>query len=140
VDYTLNLTDVADAAVREAILEPLVAYNNAKAGNSEYTPLVLTINDSQGQVIGGLWGGTSYRWLFVELLFVPESLRGKGLGMDLLHRAEREAAARGCRGAWLDTYEFQARGFYERLGYRCFGELVDCPPGCSRYFMKKALE
>jgi GNAT superfamily N-acetyltransferase len=139
VDYTLNLTDVADAALREAILEPLVAYNTDKAGRSDYTPLVLTIRDSHGQVIGGLWGRTAYRWLFVELLFVPEPLRGQGIGSDLLSRAEREASKRGCGGVWLDTYEFQARGFYERLGYSCFGELADYPPGFSRYFMKKAL-
>ena len=38
------------------------------------------------------------------------------------------------------TFEFQARGFYERLGYRCFGELNDYPTGFARYFMKKALD
>jgi hypothetical protein len=46
---------------------------------------------------------------------------------------------RGCHSAWLDTFEFQARGFYERLGYSCFAELRDYPPGFARYFMKKAL-
>jgi hypothetical protein len=45
--------------------------------------------------------------------------------------AEEEAAARGCHGAWLDTFEFQARGFYERLGYTCFAELGDYPVGSS---------
>ena len=54
---------------------------------------------------------------------MPETLRGRGIGTDLLRRAEAEALVRGCHGAWLDTFEFQARGFYERLGYRCFGEL-----------------
>jgi hypothetical protein len=46
---------------------------------------------------------------------------------------------RGCHNAWLDTFEFQARGFYESLGYECFGELPDYPKGHARYFMKKAL-
>jgi GNAT superfamily N-acetyltransferase len=77
--------------------------------------------------------------LFVELLFVPDSLRGRGVGTDLMKRAESEALARGCHSAWLDTFEFQARGFYERLGYTCFGELSDYPAGAKRYFMKKAL-
>lgn len=139
MDYAFKLTDVADEAVRKAILGPLVAYNAEKAGNSESSPLVVTISNSQDEVIGGLWGKTSYQWLFVELLFVPEFLRGRGIARDLLQRAEIEAMNRGCGSAWLDTYEFQARGFYERLGYRCFGELQNCPPGFSRYFMKKAL-
>lgn len=63
----------------------------------------------------------------------------KGVGTELMTRAEAEAASRGCHSAWLDTFEFQARGFHERLGYRCFGELSDYPPGFSRYFMKKRI-
>jgi GNAT superfamily N-acetyltransferase len=99
----------------------------------------VTIADSNRHVVGGLWGRTGYDWLFVELLFVPESLRGRGVGKDILQRAEREAIARGCHGVWLNTFEFQARGFYERLGYTCFGELANYPPGSARYFLKKAL-
>jgi hypothetical protein len=56
-----------------------------------------------------------------------------------MSRAESEAVARGCHGAWLDTFEFQARPFYERLGYVCFGELEDYPVGSARYFMRKLL-
>jgi len=41
------------------------------------------------------------------------------------------------RGAFLDTFSFQARPFYERHGYECFGELRDHPPGHSHYFMRK---
>jgi len=90
-------------------------------------------------MVGGLWGRTAYDWLFVELLVVPESLRGRGLGSELMKRAEDEALGRGCHSAWLDTFEFQARGFYERLGYTCFGELPNYPTGFARYFMRKAL-
>jgi ribosomal protein S18 acetylase RimI-like enzyme len=52
--------------------------------------------------------------------------------------AEAEAVRRKCVGAWLDTYSFQARGFYERLGYTVLGEIADYPPGHTRYFMKKS--
>jgi GNAT superfamily N-acetyltransferase len=75
----------------------------------------------------------------VELLFVPKEYRGAGLGTELMRLAEEEARRRGCRGAWLDTFSFQARGFYERLGYSVFGTIGDHPPGHSRFFMKKAL-
>ncbi len=50
-----------------------------------------------------------------------------------------EAARRGCRYAWLDAFSFQARGFYEKLGYTVLGTLEDSPPGHSRYFLKKNL-
>ena len=76
--------------------------------------------------------------LHVDLLFLPESLRRNGIGRQLMKDAEREAIRRGCRGAWLDTYSFQARGFYERLGYKIFGTIDDYPPGHSRIFLKKS--
>jgi GNAT superfamily N-acetyltransferase len=133
------MTDVADESIRKAIVEPLVAYNQAKTGLHDVRPLVLGLENDDGTVVGGLWGRTAYGWLFVELLVVPESLRGRGLGTELMTRAETEASARGCHSAWLDTFEFQARGFYERLGYECFGELKDYPAGSARYFMRKAL-
>ena len=82
---------------------------------------------------------TAYGWLIVELLFVPEALRGKGVGAELMSLAESEAMSRGCHSAWLDTFEFQARGFYERMGYISFAQLSDEHPSLSRYFMKKAL-
>lgn len=138
-EFTVRLTDVADESIRKALLEPLVACNLAKTGRNDIRPLVLAIEDADRGVLGGLWGRTAYDWLFVELLFVPESLRGRGVGSELMSRAETEAIARGCHGAWLDTFAFQARAFYERLGYSCFGELHDNPAGSARYFMKKVL-
>jgi GNAT superfamily N-acetyltransferase len=138
-DFAVRLTDVADESIRKAVLEPLVAFNQTKTGRNDHRPLVLVIEDTEKKVLGGLWGRTAYDWLFVELLFIPESLRGRGIGAELMSRAETEAVARGCHGAWLDTFAFQARTFYERLGYSCFGELNDYPAGSARYFMKKAL-
>jgi GNAT superfamily N-acetyltransferase len=137
--YTIRTTDVPDEAARNAIVTPLVAYNQARTGRSDHRSLIIMVDDSEAGMVGGLWGRTAYDWMFVELLFVPASLRGRGLGSELMKRAEDEALARGCHSAWLDTFEFQARGFYERLGYTCFGELPDYPVGSARYFMRKRL-
>lgn len=139
MEYTLAITDVANEDIRKSILAPLVAYNDSQAGPSQGRPLVIQVNDGTGAVIGGLWGYTAYGWLFTQLLVVPEQLRDQGLGTRLLQLAEEESLGRGCHGAWLDTFEFQARAFYERLGYVCFGELPDFPAGFSRFFMKKTL-
>jgi GNAT superfamily N-acetyltransferase len=139
VNVSIHLTDQVDSAVRDSIVGSLVSYNVQQTGTSDYRPLVLAVFGEHGNVIGGLWGRTVFGWLYIEILFVPEWLRRQGIGAELMLRAEREALARGCRNAWLDTFEFQARGFYERLGYSCFGELKDYPVGFSRYFMKKVL-
>jgi GNAT superfamily N-acetyltransferase len=139
MSYKLILTDVEDPEVEKAIIAPLVAYNDSKAGPGNGRALVISIRDESGAVNGGLSGYTSRGWLFTHLLVVPAELRGQGVGTTVLRMAEREAVDRGSIGAWLDTFEFQARGFYEKMGYTCFGEIQDYPPGFSRFFMKKQL-
>ena len=138
---TITMTDTPEPHVRKAIAGPLIAFNNTRASQLEnYRALVIILsNPDTGEVVGGLWGETNLAHLHVDLLFVPETLRGTGLGRQMLLHAEQEAIARGCRGAWLDTYSFQARGFYERLGYAVFGILDDYPPGQKRIFLHKVL-
>lgn len=131
-------TDTPDPAAREAILAGSLSFTAARAGSHEARLLAVPVGDpATGGALGGLCGTTSSGWLFVEPLFVPETLRGSGLGASLMRRAEQEAVRRGCRGAWLDTFSFQARGFYERLGYAVFGTIQDHPPGHRRHFMQK---
>ena len=139
MEYKLDLSDEADEGIRKEIVAPLVEYNISKAGPSNGRPLVIAVRDLSNTIIGGLWGNTGFQWLFTQLLVVPEGLRGCGMGTELMRMAEAEATSRGCHGAWLDTFEFQARGFYERLGYECFARLPEYPAGFSRYFMKKSL-
>ena len=139
-DFSLHLSDVADEEVRRAIVAPLAQYNESQAGPSGNRPLVVEVRDANGAIVGGLWGVTAYGWLFTQLLVVPESSRGQGLGRRLMLLAEAEAMKRGCHAAWLDTFEFQAKAFYEQIGYSSFGTLPDFPKGSSRYFMCKQLE
>jgi len=136
-----TLTDAPDLGVRDAIVRPLIAFNNIRASQPEnYRPLAIILSkQDSGEIVGGLWGGTNFAHLHIDLLFVPDNLRGTGLGRKMMLEAEKEAIARGCRGAWLDTFSFQARGFYERLGYTAFGILDDYPPGQQRIFLHKPL-
>ena len=138
--FNLLLTDDPTDEMRRAVLAPLAEHNTRAAGPSGNRPIAVLIEDRAGAVIGGLWGHTGYEWLFTQLLVVPERLRGQRIGTRILQMAEDEAVRRGCRAAWLDTFDFQARGFYERLGYACFGELNDYPSGHSRFFMQKRLD
>ncbi len=126
--------------MRKAIVDPLISFNSAKAGSFEYQALAILIQHPQtDEILGGLWGGSHFAQLHIDLLFVPEPMRGVGLGREILTPAEAEAVKRACNVCWLDTYSFQARGFYERLGYQVFGTLEDCPPGYARYWLKKSL-
>jgi GNAT superfamily N-acetyltransferase len=136
-DTSISLEEHPSEDDANAVVNGLVGYNDTQVGPSGGRRLVLLLRDGDGTIRGGLLGYTHWTWLFVSHLWVHDSLRGRGLGRELLIRAEAEAAARGCRNAHLDTYSFQARGFYESLGYEVFGTLNDYPPGHSRYFLQK---
>lgn len=122
-----------------AIGEGLAAFNDADVGPSERKPLAVLIRDIEGKVIGGLSGYTAWGWLFTQWLFVPGALRGSGMAGKLLTEAEKEARARGCHGAWIDTFSPVARKAYMRQGYDIFGELPDFPKGRTRSFLRKSL-
>lgn len=126
-------------ADRESVLAPLRAYNISHGGDPRIRPVAVLLTDEHGAQVGGLWGRCAYDWLFIELLAVPEAHRGEDYGTALMEQAERIALANECVGIWLDTYEFQARGFYEKLGFEVFGTLEDHPIGQKRFFLRKQL-
>ncbi len=119
--------------------EGLTKYNRSQIPDKGHVPILITLLAEDGSFAGGLSGHVSYGWLFIELLWVDERARSQGQGSRLMLAAEDEALKRGCRKAWVDTFSFQAKRFYEKLGYTVFGELEDYPPGHNRYFLRKSL-
>ncbi len=132
----LEVTDEPDEGTRRFLLAGLLEHNRAYLGEAAFRHLSVVARVG-GRTLGGLVGETNRGFLYVDLLWVAEAERGRGLGSRLLAAAEAEAAARGCRAAWLDTYDFQARPFYERHGYVAFGTLDGFPGGHRRFFMVK---
>lgn len=122
-----------------AITDALSAFNSNDVGPSDRRPLAVLIRDTDGKVTGGLSGFTAWGWLFTQMLYIPDTLRGTGLACEILAKAEEEARARGCRGAWIDTFNPQALRAYLRQGYEVFGELEDFPEGRTRSFLRKIL-
>lgn len=125
-------------AVRGRVLEGLRAFNRLHAPAPGFAPLVIAARQ-QDELIGGLVGETGWQWLHVELLWVAEPHRRRGIGLKLLNAAEQEAWRRGARHVFLDTFDFQARTFYERQGYVIFGVQEDYPPGHSRFYLRRDL-
>jgi GNAT superfamily N-acetyltransferase len=121
--------------------QALAEFNDAAigAGPGPHGRFAVLLRDAAGAVRGGLWARFGRRWLFVELFILPPDLRRQGLGARMLAMAEAEARARGCTDAWLDSFSFQAPGFYARLGWREFGRLADYPLGHIRHFFTKRL-
>ena len=136
----LTVTDAPGAEAAAVIEKGLGAYNRAQAGYWDSKPLAVVVSDAETRhVLGGLLGRTSLGLCFIDLVFLPDAVRGAGVGRSMMRQAEDEARRRGCRAVVLYTISFQAPGFYEKLGYRRFGEIACDPPGTSRIFFVKEL-
>ncbi|MDG4877295.1 GNAT family N-acetyltransferase [Mesorhizobium sp. WSM4935] len=117
----------------------LSAFNDADVGGSGRKSLAVFVRDETGVIVAGISGYTAWGWLYVQWLWVDDRLRGRGVAAGMLDAAEREAIARGCHGAWIDTFNPTAKKVYERQGYKPFGELPDFPVGRRRVFLQKRL-
>ncbi len=133
----------------EAVKDGLRGYNKNFIPQNAFKELAVFIEDEAGNKTGGLIAETVGKFLNIKFLWVDESLRGQDCGTLLMRQAEEEAIARGCRYSLVDTFSFQARPFYERLGYECKMTLEDyiddirAPQGAEashqRYYLTKKL-
>ena len=136
--YRLAVEDDPAEADVEVLPNGLEAFNERQwPHHSRWLPLAVFIRH-EGAVVAGLAGETYCGRLFIRYLWVSQDLRGRGVGRELMARAEGRARDRGCHSAWVDTFSFQAPGFYRKLDYEEFGRL-DYPPDHQRHFLGKRL-
>jgi GNAT superfamily N-acetyltransferase len=134
------VTDTVDPAMEEAVGQGLNDFNDAVVGYADRRPLAVVARDpATGATLGGALGRSSLGLLFLDLFHLPAALRGSGLGSAILQAFEAEGRRRGCKAGVLYTISFQAPGFYEKHGWRRFGEIACDPPGTSRIFLTKTL-
>ena len=139
-DPMLSVALTRDPQVEAAISDGLAAYNASRFRPADTATLDIAVrDDNSGQPVGGLLGHTSFGLLFLDLFYLPEEMRGAGLGSRIIALAEDEARRRGCTAAFVYTVTFQAPEFYERHGYRRFGEIAAPPNGATRIFLSKTL-
>jgi GNAT superfamily N-acetyltransferase len=136
----LSVTDIRDPKAEAAVSDGLAAYNLETFGRFDSRTLDVHVRDENGEIVGGLTGHTSLGLFFLDLFYLPPALRRGGLGGRLVQLAEEEARRRGCTAAFVYTVTFQAPGFYEKHGYRRFGEIACPPDGATRIFLSKPLD
>jgi GNAT superfamily N-acetyltransferase len=136
----IAVTDAPSPEATQFIAENLAGYNESKAGFRDFRPLAVLVSDPEtGELIGGLYGRTSLGVMFIDRFFLPERLRGNGLGSRVLALAEDEGRRRGCTIAGLFTLQIQAPGFYRKQGWEVAAQLDVPPPGITRFLMTKRL-
>lgn len=137
----LNFTDNVTPQEKEELLTGLRAYNGQFLDLATFSgDIGVYVRDDNGAMLGGLIGVRKGDWLNIEYLWVSASVRGSGVGSQLIKAAEDDARGKGCRHALVDTVSFQARPFYEKQGYQLQMSLPDYPyPGMQRHYLTKSL-
>ncbi len=101
----------------ESTIMGLMQNVQATMAPTDFQPLGATIYDDNQELIAGVYGFLSPHWLYVDTLWVAENCRGQKWGQRLMVALEQSALQQNIKQAFLGTADFQARGFYEKLGY-----------------------
>ncbi|MBN2619018.1 MAG: GNAT family N-acetyltransferase [Spirochaetales bacterium] len=99
---------------------------------------VINLND-ENAMLGGIVFTIFGEWLEIDFLWVDSSKRDKGYGRKILEQAETYAKLKGCKMSFLNTFNFQAKPFYEKNGYGVVYTQKNYPVTNYRYFMEKKL-
>jgi GNAT superfamily N-acetyltransferase len=142
-DFLVAMESPTDDPTQIILLAGLASFNESRVGPDPVRDpgnhICAVARDRQGRVRGGLQGVAVGAWLAMDLLWVEEPYRCKGLGSLLLAEAEAEGLRRGCKWAILATFDYQAPGFYSRRGYVEYARMEDFPWGSTRFQLRKTL-
>lgn len=94
---------------------------------------------SKNEIIGGITGEMVHIHLKLDWLWVREDHRGFGLGRKIYLALERYARHHVIEDIQLDTADFQAKGFYEKLGFKVMATLPNWVGPYDCYIMRKKL-
>jgi len=139
-DYLLALESSPTAEEVQIIRSGLSAYNVRQMPELLNLPdddIAIFVRDENGVVQGGVVGEADWGMLYVDLLWLSDSLRGQGYGKALLHTIEQTARKKGMPSIYLMTTEFQALSFYQHMGYTLFGTMMNRPHGYAYYYLCK---
>jgi GNAT superfamily N-acetyltransferase len=135
--FTITVDEQPSPDDQRVVQEGLRAFNVAVVGDGGERPIACFVRDAAGRTVGGAVGHVRWRWLYVARLWLPESTRGLGVGRRVMAAIEAYAWSHDCLGVYLDTFEYQARPFYEKLGYELYGTLDGYPPGYRQFYLRK---
>lgn len=136
-DFRLAFEPDPTASDEAFVKEQLGRWNIRVTGHDDYSPAYFFLRDHENHIRGALLSYVWAKWLHVETFWLEEDIRRQGWGTKMLEEAHAIGREKGAEAAWLDTFSWQARPFYERFGYEAIFEIPDMPPGHSRIYMVK---
>lgn len=138
-DLTITAFDESRPGLEAVVDAGLDRFNDAHAAFDGQRPLNCAARDARQAVVGGAVGRTLGQCAELTRLWVDDAQRGRGVGAALVRAFERRARDRGCVTVYLSTFSFQARPFYEQLGYRVALEIPGHGAAGSKFLMLRTL-
>ncbi len=143
-EYVLNLTPKFQfdppKDLTEQVYQGLFEFNRPHFPQEPIHKIGCFLYQDDGELVAGLYGDLFTSSLFIETIWVEAECRGQGLGRQLLQHTEEQVREHGVSDLFLDTYSFQAAGFYQKLGFKQVGCYRDFPTrGVDKLFFQKRL-
>lgn len=139
-NYSIQISDQVQASDLSALRAGSNRFNIQQVPELEHASddeVAVLVRDNAGDIEGGVVANMDWDWLYVDLLWLDDSLRSKGMGRRLMGRIEQFARSKNVP-VYLMTTEFQALPFYQHLGYELFATLLNRPHGYAYYYLRKS--
>jgi ribosomal protein S18 acetylase RimI-like enzyme len=137
--YSLSFEDNPHSDDIRRLDEGIMAYAKKMKDHKPISFFGIFIRDEKGDIQGGLGGEILYGQMFVGHLWLKEELRGQGYGTQLMHNAEKYAKEMGCKFIGVNTMDWEALGFYQKLGFFIEFERHGFEKDSVFYFLRKNL-
>ncbi|TWT24867.1 GNAT family N-acetyltransferase [Planomicrobium sp. CPCC 101110] len=127
---------------REFIRSKVIEHNMASLSDAVKSPkeqMSFIARNDAGEIIGGVTGTIYWQHMHIDFLWVDEAERKQGIARQLMEQIEAYARSMNCRLMIVETFSFQAPGFYRKMGFREFGKIEDHPAGHSFHYFEKWL-
>ncbi|MBZ5200733.1 GNAT family N-acetyltransferase [Planomicrobium chinense] len=127
---------------REFIRNKVIEHNGASLPEEQKSPkegISFIARDENGEIIGGVTGTAYWGHMHIDFLWVDPEVRGQRIAEQLMKQMEEYSRTQNYSLLVVETFSFQAPGFYKKQGFQEFGVLEDHPKGHSKYFFEKRL-
>lgn len=139
----IEITTKPNASDAKAISKGIMDFNQLKVPDLEpieaEVKFFVFARNELSAVIGGVRATCFWNTMHIELLWLSEECRGKGIGKALIVSAENFAKEHNCEKVFVETTSWQAKPFYEKVGYKHIATLNDRPKGHASHYLTKDL-
>lgn len=136
----LEIVDDPSPELVDHLSTALYEHNCRVSGTRDLRKFAILKRSDDGAIEGGASGWTRWGWIYLDLLWVEESHRGRGIGRAMVEATELLGRRRGCSLMTVDTASFQAPDFYRKLGFQEMFALDIPRHGIRKFQFRKDLQ